>query len=241
MKAHQVEAVARGGAEAIRSRHRRRARCRTAFPIGISTGTAGALAGTRVQQRRSERTDRQATFPASASSAAWCIRRPNWSHPGSSSTSKATGSRSANRMARRASASTACRNASSGAVCRRPFSSDIRAEIWLKLWGNMTFNPISALSRATLAGHLPVSAEPRLAAAMMTEAQAVAAQARHHLPGFAREAHRRRGEGGPSQDLDAAGRRGGTHARDRCAAGLGDGTGPIDAARRLRTWTRCTR
>ena len=33
-----------------------------------------------------------------------------------------------------------------------PVLADIRAEIWLKLWGNMTFNPISALSRATLAG-----------------------------------------------------------------------------------------
>jgi 2-dehydropantoate 2-reductase len=33
-----------------------------------------------------------------------------------------------------------------------PVLSDIRAEIWLKLWGNLTFNPISALSRATLAG-----------------------------------------------------------------------------------------
>ncbi len=27
---------------------------------------------------------------------------------------------------------------------------DIRAEIWLKLWGNLTFNPISALTHATL-------------------------------------------------------------------------------------------
>ena len=27
---------------------------------------------------------------------------------------------------------------------------NIRAEIWLKLWGNLTFNPISSLSHATL-------------------------------------------------------------------------------------------
>jgi 2-dehydropantoate 2-reductase len=33
-----------------------------------------------------------------------------------------------------------------------PILSDIRSEVWLKLWGNLTFNPISALSRATLAG-----------------------------------------------------------------------------------------
>ena len=41
---------------------------------------------------------------------------------------------------------------------KSPVLEDIRAEIWLKLWGNMTFNPISALTRATLAAHLPVSA-----------------------------------------------------------------------------------
>ena len=27
---------------------------------------------------------------------------------------------------------------------------DIRSEIWLKLWGNLTFNPISALTHSTL-------------------------------------------------------------------------------------------
>src|SRR5580658_8780812 len=32
---------------------------------------------------------------------------------------------------------------------KSPVLSDIRSEIWLKLWGNLTFNPISALTRAT--------------------------------------------------------------------------------------------
>ena len=27
---------------------------------------------------------------------------------------------------------------------------DVRAEIWTKLWGNLSFNPISALTHATL-------------------------------------------------------------------------------------------
>ena len=54
--------------------------------------------------------------------------------------------------------------------------SDIRAEIWLKLWGNMTFNPISALSRATLAGICQYPPSRALAAEMMTEAQNVAAK-----------------------------------------------------------------
>jgi 2-dehydropantoate 2-reductase len=55
-----------------------------------------------------------------------------------------------------------------------PVLSDIRAEIWLKLWGNLTFNPISALSRATLAGICQYPPSRAVAAAMMAEAQAVA-------------------------------------------------------------------
>ena len=34
---------------------------------------------------------------------------------------------------------------------KAPVLADIRAEIWLKLWGNLTFNPISSLSHSTLA------------------------------------------------------------------------------------------
>jgi 2-dehydropantoate 2-reductase len=57
-----------------------------------------------------------------------------------------------------------------------PILSDIRSEIWLKLWGNLTFNPISALSRATLAGICQYPPSRAIAAAMMTEAQTVAAE-----------------------------------------------------------------
>jgi len=55
-----------------------------------------------------------------------------------------------------------------------PVLKDIRAEIWLKLWGNLTFNPISALTRATLAGICQYPPSRELAVAMMTEAQAIA-------------------------------------------------------------------
>ena len=55
-----------------------------------------------------------------------------------------------------------------------PVLADIRAEIWLKLWGNLTFNPISALSRATLADICQFPPTRALAAAMMAEAQTVA-------------------------------------------------------------------
>jgi 2-dehydropantoate 2-reductase len=51
---------------------------------------------------------------------------------------------------------------------------DIRSEIWLKLWGNMSFNPISALTHATLVDICQFAPTRELAAAMMREAQAVA-------------------------------------------------------------------
>jgi 2-dehydropantoate 2-reductase len=50
---------------------------------------------------------------------------------------------------------------------------DIRSEIWLKLWGNLTFNPISALTHATLVDICRFPLTRDLAAMMMTEAQAI--------------------------------------------------------------------
>ena len=50
---------------------------------------------------------------------------------------------------------------------------DIRSEIWLKLWGNLTFNPISALTHATLVDICQFPATRTLAEAMMTEAQEI--------------------------------------------------------------------
>jgi 2-dehydropantoate 2-reductase len=61
-----------------------------------------------------------------------------------------------------------------GGGLQAPVLGDIRAEIWLKLWGNLTFNPISALSRATLAGICQYPPSRAVAAAMMSEAQTVA-------------------------------------------------------------------
>jgi 2-dehydropantoate 2-reductase len=57
---------------------------------------------------------------------------------------------------------------------KAPVSKDIRSEIWVKLWGNLCFNPISALSHATLEDICRFPATRALAAAMMAEAQAVA-------------------------------------------------------------------
>jgi len=51
---------------------------------------------------------------------------------------------------------------------------DIRSEIWLKAWGNLSFNPISALTHATLVGICQFPETRQLAADMMAEAQAIA-------------------------------------------------------------------
>ena len=57
---------------------------------------------------------------------------------------------------------------------KAPVLDNIRAEIWLKLWGNLTFNPISSLSHATLVDICQFPLTRELAASMMREAQAVA-------------------------------------------------------------------
>jgi 2-dehydropantoate 2-reductase len=46
--------------------------------------------------------------------------------------------------------------------------------MWLKLWGNLTFNPISSLAHATLVDICQYPLTRELAASMMREAQAVA-------------------------------------------------------------------
>jgi 2-dehydropantoate 2-reductase len=51
---------------------------------------------------------------------------------------------------------------------------DIRAEIWLKLIGNLSFNPISALTHATLVDICQYPPSRELARSLMEEAQAVA-------------------------------------------------------------------
>ena len=51
---------------------------------------------------------------------------------------------------------------------------DIRSEIWLKAWGNLSFNPISALTHATLVDICRFPETRHLAAKMMEEAQAIA-------------------------------------------------------------------
>jgi 2-dehydropantoate 2-reductase len=57
---------------------------------------------------------------------------------------------------------------------KAPVLTDVRAELWLKLWGNLTFNPISALTHSTLVDICQFPLTRELAANMMREAEAVA-------------------------------------------------------------------
>jgi 2-dehydropantoate 2-reductase len=57
---------------------------------------------------------------------------------------------------------------------RAPVLDKIRDEIWLKLWGNLCFNPISALTHATLDTIASDAGTRAVAKSMMTEAQTLA-------------------------------------------------------------------
>lgn len=57
---------------------------------------------------------------------------------------------------------------------RAPVLERIRDEIWLKLWGNLSFNPVSALTHATLDTICTDPGTRAVCKAMMLEAQAIA-------------------------------------------------------------------
>ncbi len=101
-----------------------------------------------------------------------------------------------------------------------PLLDNVRAEMWLKLWGNLTFNPISALTHATLQDICEDPYGKELAVADDEGGAGRRRAPRHHLPRAAGEAHRGRAQGGQAQDLDAAGRGGGPPHRDRCPRGI---------------------
>ena len=61
-----------------------------------------------------------------------------------------------------------------GAGFSSPVLDNIRSEIWLKLWGNLSFNPLSALTHKTLAQICRFEPTRELARKLMEEAQRVA-------------------------------------------------------------------
>ncbi len=126
---------------------------------------------------------------------------------------------------------------------------DLRSETWLKAWGNLSFNPISALTGATMEALCRFAPTRRLAADMMREAQEVAESLGAHF----RVGIERRLEGGEAvgphktsmlQDLEA-GRRLETEALIGSVVELAEITGKptpairaVDALVRLGEHTR---
>jgi len=64
---------------------------------------------------------------------------------------------------------------------KAPVAKDIRSEIWVKLWGNLSFNPISALTHATLDVVATDPGTRTLARNMMLEAQRIGARLGVHF------------------------------------------------------------
>jgi 2-dehydropantoate 2-reductase len=172
MKAHQVEAVANDvpklfGPETVV------VTMQNGIPFWYFHGHGGALAGTPVRsvdptglvaaKIPAERVIGCVVYPASELIAPGVVKHiegdrfPVGELDGSSS--------------ERVNRVSACFTA---AGFKAPVLDNIRAEIWLKLWGNLTFNPISSLSHSTLVDICQYPPSRALAASMMEEAQAVA-------------------------------------------------------------------
>ena len=91
----------------------------------------------------------------------------------------------------------------------------LRDEVWVKLMGNVAFNPLSALTRATIAGMCRYEPTRRLVATMMQETLEIAHAVGARPARLGREAPRGRREGRRAPHVDAAGPRGRQAARAR--------------------------
>lgn len=65
---------------------------------------------------------------------------------------------------------------------RAPVRTKIRNEIWIKLWGNVAMNPISALTRATMEDIVGQPATRAYARAVMVETEAIAGALGEKMP-----------------------------------------------------------
>ena len=124
---------------------------------------------------------------------------------------------------------------------KAPVARDIRSELWVKLWGNLSFNPISALTHATLEDICRFPAIARAGRGADDRGTDRRRSRRRALQGVARPAHRRRRGGGRAQDVDA-GRRGTRGARWRSRRWSDRwSSSAASPARRRRSSTRSTR
>ena len=98
---------------------------------------------------------------------------------------------------------------------RSPVLDDVRSEIWVKAWGTLAFNPVSALTGMTMAEICRSPDTRALVVRMMTETREIAARLGVTMRVPAREASPRRRARRGTQDVDAAGPRGGPSPGDR--------------------------
>jgi 2-dehydropantoate 2-reductase len=106
--------------------------------------------------------------------AAWSIRRPKSSSRAWSSISRATGSALGEPDGSKSERATRLSEALGKAGLKAPVRPRLRDEIWVKLWGNLSFNPISALTHATLDVLCTDPGTRGVARGMMLEAQEIA-------------------------------------------------------------------
>ena len=88
---------------------------------------------------------------------------------------------------------------------RAPITTRIRQEIWVKVLGNASFNPVSALTRATLAQMVRDPGVCSLIRNIMLEVAAVSSKLGYGVARFHRSKNRRCGESRRTQDFHAAG------------------------------------
>ena len=114
----------------------------------------------------------------------------------------------------------------SAAGLKAPVRPKLRDEIWVKLWGNLSFNPISALTHATL-DVLCTDPGTRAVARVDDAGSAVhCRKAGGEISHRRRTPHRRRRRRRHPPNLDAAGSRRRPPDGDRRAGRIGSGTGP---------------
>ena len=260
LKAHQVPGVVAADAAAARPGDRRGDGASTACPGGTSTASAGRYEGRRLPSVDPggvqwdgigpERVIGCVVYPAAEVVEPGVIehRRGRPLHA-----RRARRARRRERVERLSQALIA-------AGLKAPVRAEIRDEIWVKLWGNLSFNPISALTRATLDVICRRSRHARRRPRDDGRGAGDRREARRALPDRRRQAHRRRAavgahktsmlqdlERGRPMEIDAlvtavqehgpAGR--GADAGDRRRAGAGAAAGAGGGLLRLRphpTW-----
>ena len=153
-------------------------RCRRPerHPLVVLPRHGGPYDGRRVEQRGPGRRGQCGARRPNAPSAASSTRPPSSRHRASYATWKAPGSPSGSRTARVSRRCLDFSEAMRAGGLKCPVEPDLRNDIWIKLLGNISFNPISALARATMRADLPARRHPRASSrSMMSETLAVAA------------------------------------------------------------------